>query len=248
MTDLMKDINKASDGLYDVYSVRIRYRGKILGGIPRSLEAALAMAEARLRKAEAPTDVIDKLKAEVSKRFDERTNDDEGVNEEAAAERSWTSFWDDEVGLYMESRTMKSALRECFSKLGTFQSKRGTKKTHDYGFFVEPPRLRFERDGEPLREPDGFQDRPITVSTAQGSRTSIKREDYVEGAEMAFTIKTLRSPAKDKGKAKDKIQGLITKPDMVRALALLQDAGHGASRSQGFGQLDIIACEVASAA
>lgn len=231
ITSLIK--TEYEDNLYTVYDVEIRYRARMLGGIPRNLDTALLMAEAHMRKAKAPEEIVTKIKEEVSARMGEAEasyNKEEVDGEDhPVIDKSWVMFWSDEEGIYVESRTMKSAIRECMSKLGIFQSRFGTKGTHDYGLFVEPARLRFTRNGEVLKVPDGFQDRSITVSTAQGKRTSIKREDYVDQADLKFRIKVIQN-------------GLISEPDLIKALALVQDAGHGGARSQGFGQLDIEQC------
>ena len=247
MTNLLKQIKKTSDEMYDIYDIKVRYRGRMIGGVPKQLDLALIAAEAKLRKAKAPEEVVDNIKKEFSDRIAEAEaarelikdselfeDGDDDEKEHPVVHSAWCGFWEDEEGIYVESRTMKSALRECLSKLGYFMKNRGSKGHHDYGLFIEPTRLRFTREiaghNRPITKPDGFQDRAITVSTPQGKRTSIKREDYVENGEMSFRVKSIKN-------------GKISRDGLIQALALLQDAGYGAARSQGFGQLDILECE-----
>ena len=171
----------------------------------------------------------------------------DGVDD--AARKGWCGFLYDADGLFLESRCAKSMLKSAMSQLGIFQdgmSRKpvGSKTTHDTGLFIEPYRLRFYRDGgtieapdgaetlatvvypTPLATPDGTEDMAVHVNTAQGRRSSLVRADYVIEPSMRFVVKVVMGSA-------------IHEKDLIRALALCQDVGLGAKRSQGFGQFEI---------
>ena len=81
-------------------------------------------------------------------------------------------------------------------------------------------------------EPDGYEERPIHVQTAQGPRTAIKRVDYVQDKTMAFQIWVLKTaPAETRH---------IGETEIVAMLRFSQENGLGGDRSQGGGKFDVI--------
>ncbi len=243
---LMSKVEARYQSQYTIYEFRLRIRDKMFGGVARDLDTQVAAVEASIRRKKIPEETGARILEDIRNRFLEQERklssqreevgdaaEIEGeMGEDKAINKRWTSFWIDEVGLYYESRCLKSCLRECMSKLNHFMATSGSKGSHDYGVFISPFRLRFERDGEVLQAPDGFEDRPVICIVNSGGKfqkiTSIKRQDYVgEGTEIAGTIKVLA-------------QGKVTETMLIEAFSLAQDAGIGAGRSQGFGQFDLV--------
>ena len=86
------------------------------------------------------------------------------------------------------------------------------------------------------KEPDGQEEGPIHVQTAQGPRTAIKRVDYVEDVSLSFEVWTLKKQNNSDAEKKRH----IGKEDLEKMLALAQENGLGADRSQGSGKFDVI--------
>lgn len=236
--NLLEKVQAEAAGLYDVYEVQVRFTDKIYGGTPRSLDAALAAAEAQARKKKLDPEYVDALKEKVRQEFAEgqqRAEAQRAVGEEPEEEepidKTWVTFQCDEEGIYFDSRCVKSGLRECMSKLGVFTTKKGSKGYHDYGLFIEPYKIRFlDEHNNPVPMPDGCDDRAGHVSGPTGKRAILRRMDFVEKRTMRFRIRRMAG-------------GLLSEEALIRALAALQLAGLGGSRSQGFGQFELIACE-----
>jgi hypothetical protein len=236
---LMSKVQARYESQYAIYEFRLRIRDKMFGGVARDLDTQVAAVEASIRRKKIPEETGARILEDIRNRFLEQEHrlasqgEVEGeMGEDKAINKRWTAFWLDEEGLYYESRCLKSCLRECMSKLNHFVATSGSKGSHDYGVFIDPFRLRFEREGEVLQAPDGFEDRPVICMVNSGGKfqkiTSLKRQDYVgEGTEIAGTIKVLA-------------QGKVTETMLIESFTLAQDAGIGAGRSQGFGQFDLV--------
>jgi len=101
-------------------------------------------------------------------------------------------------------------------------------------FFVEEPEIYLMRDGSYVTEPDGQLVGAIHVTTRQGPRTAIKKQDYVANADLTFTVKALNEPMETKDKKK------IHPEDMLKIiLDYGQDIGLGKDRSQGGGTFQV---------
>lgn len=68
------------------------------------------------------------------------------------------------------------------------------KKVGDLFLEVGPREIRFHRDGELIKEPEGTLERPIRGFTAKGERTFLGKSDIIrEGARFSFQVKILRN-------------------------------------------------------
>jgi hypothetical protein len=141
-------------------------------------------------------------------------------------ERAWNGFKSVNGSLVIEARQVEACLKECASVSGMTQrkEKRGLKQILQHGLFVAPP---FIPLGKTL--PDGCEERAVHAMTRQGPRTALKRTDYVDKPRIEFTIKVLPR--------------ILTDADLAELLALAQENGIGANRSQGAGKCDIVECE-----
>ena len=135
-------------------------------------------------------------------------------------------------GLYIETRQVKAMLKQSASLLRITTQKIGSKQILAEGMEVKglPPTP--ERLYLGCEQPDGHNEGPIHVKTAQGPRTSIKRVDYVERAELRFEIWVLKTAAQEKRH--------IGKADLERILTHAQENGLGADRSQTRGKFDVV--------
>ena len=80
-------------------------------------------------------------------------------------------------------------------------------------------------------EPDEVLEKPISVMTRQGPRTSIKRYEICHDVEIEFTLKRLARG------------GEVTEKVMLAILDYAQDMGIGADRSQGRGVFEVLSVE-----
>lgn len=236
--DLLKTIRTAETDIYRRYNVRVRLLGRLIAGVPKTQDMIAAWIEARTKRGLLGPDEAARIKEEYKA---EHTV--ESATEDAA-DASWRGFRRDEVGIYVEARQVKAMFRECAQVLGLFKNHRGTRDLLQHGVAVtardaEGPRgterIRFLRkDNTVVAEADGFHEAVVHAVTAQGPRSSIKRGDYVEDAELEFSIWVT-----DRGSA----ENAITPEFVAKVLALAQQNGLGADRSQGEGRFEVLACD-----
>lgn len=206
------------------YSCSIEPEDMVLAAQPMRLEYALARIEAEARKGNVPSEIVEEWKAEAVRDYEDRHDD---AKEDAEA-KGWLCFSHDSEGIYIAGRAIKAMLKDCLSQLGVFQKDRGSKQSHNLGLFVEPARVRFTDliGGEPLEQPTGFIEMAGNVSGPSGSRSILKKVDYVSHVSIDFSLLLLR------GKK-------LTEAHLIDALALAQKVGLGGARSQGYGQFEL---------
>jgi len=209
--------------MYKRYQVELRFRDKILGGIPVAKELIEPWLRARGMEEKAIKEVAEDVAEAV------------GAVPAAEVERAWTTFKRDDKGIYIEERQIKALLREAAFVLRLTQ-KRGLRDTIAHGVFTEPDRIYLTRDGQQITAPDGVIEGPIHVMTAQGPRSSLKRQDYIEKAEAQFTL-MVAGPSTG--------EQTISVRDLAEMWIHAQDIGLGASRSQGYGKFSVHVEEVA---
>ena len=213
-----------SSQLYDIYTLEIAMRDKLCGGVPKN------------------PDVLDDWVKTKTGHDDEQTAQ---LTEEARAalldtvtEKSWNGFLaDPDNGLFIEARQLKAMFKECASLLRITVQKSGSKQILQHGFEVKAldggARIYLGR-----QKADGYVEGPIHVSTAQGPRTALKRVDYVEGVTLTFAVWVLRTAPGEKRH--------LGARDIETMLALAQENGFGADRSQGRGKFDVVRFEKAA--
>lgn len=251
--DLMADLKKAADETYAIFHVEVQFRDLVLGAAPARLDATLARLNSAKMKKVIPPEVLESFKAEMVRRYAEaekaRTDllnreatdqdeEDAKPKPDAVAEtaaKGLSVFMLDWDGLYLESRVVKSMIRDVLSIQGVFGDRGArTKTTHNLGLFIEPPRLRFVRNGEIVTAPDGVRHYPAILKDATGSHNAIVSNEYVESdrnvtdsVQLGFDVLLT-------------VGGSITKSHLDRCLAASQLVGLGARRSQSFGQFEIV--------
>ncbi len=220
--------------LWKRYAVTLSIRNKVTGGIPTNPDLIKGWLQANMPL------VAEEEKAKLA----EKTLAELPAAVEDKAEAMWNTFKEDADGIYFEGRNVKSMFKECANilrekliaseKAGKAPDAKEKKSRFTNlksrlaeRLFVEDDKIRFVRDGKPLLEVDGDEERAIHVMTAQGPRTALKRCDFVNGpVELSFTIRVM-----DDG---------VVDEDLVRVL--LDFAGWnglGAERSQGSGLFEV---------
>jgi len=256
--DLLDILKRRNRDIYVEFEVACDVISKIVGGTPRLLEAIFALIDTRVKQGKLSPEEGERIKLEVRKQHEEkdkanrllyeaemvaRENTGEDVDPEnlptsaRAIEASWNTFWQDPMGLYLETRTIKSTLRDVFSALQKFTPANRKKVGHNFGLYIEAPpesphrdRVYLYRGGSVIQRPDTFEDRPVLIK-GEHPRTALKRNDVIYGKEegegygcqFGFKVKVLRD-------------GPLTHEDIVDGLALLMDRGLGAAVSQGNGK------------
>lgn len=212
-------------------NITITFTSPIVGGVP---------TDPKLIEGWLKANMPDVTEAERAKLAATTLSEVPKVIEEEA-KSMWITFKRDETGIYLEGRQLKAAFKECANILReTFQKqeKEGKVNAKDKSrftalraklaerLFVEDQKVYLHADTDVLvvkTKPDGTDEQPIHVMTAQGPRTALKRFDYCNpGTKIAFTVRWLDD-------------GLIDDELLTALLSFMQWNGIGASRSQGNG-------------
>lgn len=211
---------------WNEYDVEIRFRDRLVGGIPivpegaERADAYEGWARGQDVEPEAAHELADKLASDPD--MPVTTEDVEGLA---------TGFRSDDVGIYIEARQVKALIREASQRLGIIKTVRGSRQVVQHDLHVRSrdgdQKLYLDRD-----RADGTDVRPISVITRQGPRTAIKRFDYVTQGTLTFRIRVLAG-----GIGND----LIGEARLRDILELGSELGLGADRSQGEGTFDVIA-------
>ena len=74
----------------------------------------------------------------------------------------------------------------------------------DNYLFIQESNIPLMRDGKPIENPDGYLERPLRASTAQGPRVALAKSEMVKaGWELEFTIKIVEHNGTKQSKAID---------------------------------------------
>lgn len=211
---------------YERYNVGIKIRDKIIGGIPKHPEVIKGWIDAKMSKT---------LTKEERKELAQKTAKEMDVGEEV--KKSWNGFKSDEKGLYIENRYINALLKEAAYIL---ELSRGTgstifKQILQHGLYVEPSKIYLKRNGRVLREPDGYEEKPLHVMGPLGPRDALKRYDYCEQVECEFTVSIIK-PLRG-GDAR------INEKSLRAMFEAGQNIGLASDRSQQHGKFDLVKFE-----
>lgn len=266
--DLLPKLQAVYDDQYVDYKIEARIITKIVGGTPKRLETTFAMIDSRTKAGKITEEEAEVIKENVVKSYElmrkesktvscspedapaKEEKDPESLSTAAQAlDANWNTFWFDENGLYIETRTIKAAMRSSLSVLNVFtENTRARKRVgHNDGTYVEGDdahidRVYLKRHGDYILEPDDYEDRVVLLRTAKGPVSALKRVDVVWGDQMnpagavekpyecvlSWRYKVLKSCS-------------LTEEDILKGFALLQKRGLGAMTSQGFGRFCLTA-------
>ncbi len=222
-------LQEYADKAFISRQITIKFRDKILAGVPASDDMLDYFMNAR--------HMSDKEKADLKSRVQDGKLTD--AEKDEIKNMAHCVFEKDSEGqLCVWAANLKAMIREIMVCTGLTQRRpnkkageesAGGRQLMQHTTHIDPLRCVFHRDGKPLMKPDGYVDRIKHISDAAGQRSAIGRHDYIDKAELTFI---LRWPTKG-----DKI---FTEDDMKMVLAMCQENGLGASRSQSFGRFDVI--------
>lgn len=150
--------------LFRYFEVRLRFREKLLGGVPQCEEDIRAWLAARGLSHLVPSTLAD-------------------VDLVTAEELTWTGFKRDAGGLFIEARQVRAMLRECATTLSLLKEVRGLRQHLWHGVFVKPARLYLG-----VQEPSGTLEVVGQVQTARGPRSIRKKVDFVLRAQVDCEI------------------------------------------------------------
>lgn len=255
--DLTMNLVKRRSTQFIVYEIEAELVNAIVGGVAKRLETTYAVIARRVKDGILTEEEGERIKADVRTRYQEMAAKERAQREAAgevdstenpelseaakeAVEARWSTFFQDHRGIYLEARTIKAAIREAHSSLGTFTKGRTERKRsgHNDGTYVvgttDSEKVYLLRNGEHIPEPDDFEDRVVLLKTAQGPRSALKRIDVVlgkeEGPDFGATIRFRIGLLQECS---------ITEEDLISALSLLEFKGLGAMASLGFGKFVI---------
>ena len=189
-------------GLWNRYSLKMTFTVPICGGVPRSkdvLEAWIASrtaTEAKHRKLSdgigptgrlpVPLEQVEAEMAETASLL------------EADIDRQWVGFAKDDTGLFVRGGAIRAHLKSCSDVLGDMMKKgevegvTAVKMFRDKmvkQLYVEEERVYLRQSaGAVYTEPSGYRDATMTVMTAQGPRTCLKRIDFCFPCELSCML------------------------------------------------------------
>ena len=200
--------------MWKEYQLVIKFKDKLMGGIPKHPDIIRSWLEARMpseaafQKLENPVP-LPELAEQVA----------EQVAAAAIAENKvWSGFKSDARGLYVGGYHLKAHLKDCANILQGYLGIKALKaKLSDRVLVIE--------DGLYLGKtaPDGFWEHPVHVLGPAGPRSALKRTDYVEGVTLTATLRVLND-------------GVITLKTLTTILEYGSLKGFGPERGLGHGR------------
>jgi len=156
--------------MWRIYEVKLRFRNRLVGGIPQEAESLRKWLERRNQ---------DSRYLELLGYLD---------NEKPIEEIPHIGFLrDPEKGLFLESRQIKSGLKKAANVCRAVLGFKGFMKARlNERVFIEPDKIFLNKD-----KPDGTLERFVHVVTPLGQRSAVKLCDYVQNAEITFRLKVL---------------------------------------------------------
>lgn len=202
---------------YDRLDVTVQFDDQIQGGTPITEEAMRAWGE---------------FKGLSSQQVEENVASLPGLEDEQAEPPTITGFLRDEFGLYVNDITWKAHLKDMLSRLGIFQTQRGSKNEAHFGLIIRPARVRFMENGAAVIErPHGVHSAVAHITGPQGRRSALKYTEYLRGVQCAFSVYLLRPHSK------------LRLEHIEDALAAGQEYGYGANRTMGFGRYTVLSTQ-----
>lgn len=214
--------------VFTTYQARLRMRDKLMGGIPKdpAIIAGWLRSKAGIEKEDeirqATVRTLRELGAEVGP--DTTFEEMEAASKELAQVRQTNGFKTGELGLYIESRTIKAMIKEATNILFAGDkwgaTRKGPRNAVAEWVYVNPDKIWLGR-----QEPDGIDLSIAHVSGPRGPQTSLTYVEYVARPVLDFEVIVV----------KDRV-----KPEQWAQLWIVaQENGLGARRSQEFGRFDV---------
>lgn len=211
--------------LFSRYEVRIVFRDKVIGGIPKDpkLIEGWLRAKAGIADHEEVRQAMLRTLAELGALVNEEMTFDDLVkaSETVASSKQTTGFKAGAEGLYVESRQVKAMLKESTNVLFGGErwgaTKKGPRSFLAERVFAEPDKLWLG-----VREPTGIELMIGHLMGATGPRSTLGYHEYVQQPELSFQVLVVRD--------------CVTADQWSDIWVHAQENGFGALRSQGFGR------------
>lgn len=226
--------------VFTTYRAQLRFRDKIMGGTPKDPKIIMGWIKTRMG-----IDEIEELKRQTVLTLldlgvenvtpDMTVEQLEQAAEKFAGSRQTNGFKiDPDIGLYIESRTVKAMVKECTNILfagetwlkrpagsveGAYRGK-GPKSAVSERVFPNPDKIALGR-----KEPDGVDLFIGHTNGPKGPQSNLTYYEYVSGAVVEFELMVARD--------------FMVLDQWAELWCLAQENGLGALRSQGFGRFDI---------
>lgn len=224
----------SKDSVFATYRCEIQFRNKVMGGVPRHpsiIESWLRTKSGLVSGSQQILfDLIRIMRAQgievgPDATLEEAMSAYESASRDAALDKQTNGFLADEKGgLYLESRQVKSLIREVTNVLYAGQrwgaTKKGPKSFVAERVFVNPDELYLG-----VHEPSGTLEFVGHITDKLGPRSTVTKYQYVERARIAFTVMVLHNSVENQ--------------HWSEMWNLAEEEGLGALRSQGFGRFDV---------
>jgi hypothetical protein len=222
--------------LFARYRVTIDFAHRLMGGTPRDPKVIEGWIKSKMGLEEGA-----ELRALVVRTMTEMGHDlgpaTTSADLDAAiaatvADKSTNGFKRDQHGLYVESRTVKSMLKENVNILYGAQkfgpTRKGARGYVAERVFVEEDRLPLDR-----QEPDGVELFIGHVTGPQGMRATLTYYEYCERPSLTFTVMSL--------------EDCLTPAQWEAIFEQAEQNGLGSLRSQGYGRFRLRSVEPVAA-
>ena len=202
------------------------FKDKLCGGVPKSEKAIEGWIRTNVEDKSKLDQMISDTKEAM--KVDELSKED--VDD--LAKSAWNGFKQDEHGIYIEGRQIKSMLKESANVIKNVLNVSAFKaRVAERVFVVEDKVYINNEDDVRFKEPSGFYEGMVHAMTAMGKISALKRVDYVESASITFTLRVLDEKLVTKDKKRLDIPTYI-----MHLITHAQENGLGAERSQGNGK------------
>ena len=233
---------KERERLFTRYRVRLQIRDRIVGGVPFNPEMMAGWIKASMG-IDKKQEILNVMREKIAELGQEDVPAD--ISQEdlfALAEKvskqigsNWSvGFMRGEKGLYLESRCLKSHLRECVNILFAGErfgkTKKGAKSFFNERVFVEPSKIWFRDEaGNGMDQPSGLWSFVGHISDKLGQRSTLTLYEYCERPILEFEVIAL---------------GDCIEPEQWAPIWTLgEEIGLGALRSQAQGMYDCLQFE-----
>jgi len=213
--------------LFKHYTLTIKVRNRICGGVPKKPEAI----EGWIKASMSDSSRIDTLISETKEAMKVDQLDAAAI--EDLKKSCWNGFKSDENGLYIEGRQIKAAFKEAANVIKNTVDITAFKARIAERLFVKEEKVYLHV----LEATDSYEG-VVHAMTAQGPISALKRVDFVEAPEITCHLKILNEPMITKGKKRLKIDQYL---DLL--LEYMSENGLGAERSQGNGKFEVLRIE-----
>lgn len=213
---------KEAKPMWLYYQVTLQFDGPFASAIPKDPHEIRAMLEHRMpANPPAGATPIDELAEQVAQE----------VQADEVPQPGWSTFKQDENGLYYEGRCVRGHLKDVALQVASFMTETKAGKTEVVknfrSKFVNKTYVVTNKIPLGKKEPDGNEQRFIQVMTRQGPRSSFKFIDFVDSPRMTFVLKVLND-------------GVIREEHLRTIFEYGGTHGMGQERSQDWGRYALV--------